>query len=84
MSVPLNTATSLLQPLIRTRTFRHVLSRPVCIASRGLDASCTTAGVLVLKWRKLAFDANGIGQAFDAEVVHLVGRRRSARKPRYN
>ena len=31
-----------------------------------------TAGVLGFKWAKLAFDANGIGQAFDAEIVQPI------------
>jgi NTE family protein len=31
-----------------------------------------TAGVLGVKWAKLAFDANGVGQAFDAEVVQPI------------
>ena len=31
-----------------------------------------TAAVLGFKWAKLAFDANGVGRAFDAEVVHPI------------
>lgn len=31
-----------------------------------------TSGVLGLKWSRLAFDANGIGQAFDREVVQPI------------
>jgi len=31
-----------------------------------------TAGVLGCKWSNLAFDASGVGQRFDAEVVQLV------------
>jgi NTE family protein len=31
-----------------------------------------TAGVLGFKWSKLAFDARGVGQAFDAEVVRPI------------
>src|SRR5215216_1697806 len=31
-----------------------------------------TAGVLGFKWARLAFDANGMGQAFDAEVVQPI------------
>src|SRR5436305_6046076 len=30
------------------------------------------AGVLGLKWSKLAFDATGVGQNFDAEVVQPI------------
>src|SRR4029077_6183997 len=31
-----------------------------------------TAGLLGLKWGKLAFDGNGISQAFDAEVTQAI------------
>jgi NTE family protein len=31
-----------------------------------------TAGVVGLKWNKLAFDASGVSQAFDAEVVQPI------------
>jgi NTE family protein len=31
-----------------------------------------TAAVLGSKWAKLAFDANGVGRAFDAEVVQPI------------
>src|SRR5262245_19634773 len=31
-----------------------------------------TAGVLGFKWAKLAFDANGISRAFDAEVIQPI------------
>jgi NTE family protein len=31
-----------------------------------------TAGVLGLKWSKLAFDANGVGRAFGGEVVQVI------------
>jgi NTE family protein len=31
-----------------------------------------TAGVLGLKWARLAFDANGVGQAFDSEITRPI------------
>jgi NTE family protein len=31
-----------------------------------------TAGLLGLKWSRLAFDANGVGAAFEAEVVQPI------------
>jgi NTE family protein len=45
---------------------------PKLVRISSVSGGSITAGVLGFKWAKLGFDGNGIGQAFDAEVVQPI------------
>src|SRR5438105_5309886 len=45
---------------------------PQLVRISSVSGGSITAGVLGFKWAKLAFEANRVGQAFDAEVVQPI------------